>query len=128
MQGELDSLGAGMRVAWRDRMSFRSSAPLLLGAAFLSMGCSGTDSASPGAASTAGVGGGVPADASTEPPGLDAGQDGEPSGPPPTKANVVFVLADDLAWNLVEYMPNLQQMQKDGVTFSRYFVTDSLCC
>jgi arylsulfatase A-like enzyme len=44
------------------------------------------------------------------------------------RPNIVFVLTDDLAWNLVQYMPHVLQMQKDGVTFSRYFVTDSLCC
>ena len=42
--------------------------------------------------------------------------------------NIVFVLTDDLAWNLVQYMPHVQQMQRDGLTFSNYFVTDSLCC
>jgi len=42
--------------------------------------------------------------------------------------NVVFVLTDDLAWNLVRYMPHVQQLQRRGLTFSRYFVTDSLCC
>jgi len=42
--------------------------------------------------------------------------------------NVVFVLTDDLAWNLVKYMPRVQALQRRGVTFSRYFVTDSLCC
>jgi N-acetylglucosamine-6-sulfatase len=44
------------------------------------------------------------------------------------KPNIVFVLADDLAMNLLQYMPNVQQMQKEGTTFSNYFVTDSLCC
>jgi arylsulfatase A-like enzyme len=42
--------------------------------------------------------------------------------------NVVFVLTDDLAWNLVKYMPHVRQLQRRGMTFSRYFVTDSLCC
>src|ERR1043166_2810581 len=42
--------------------------------------------------------------------------------------NIVFVLTDDLAWNLVQYMPHVQQMQADGATFTNYFVTDSLCC
>jgi N-acetylglucosamine-6-sulfatase len=42
--------------------------------------------------------------------------------------NIVFVLTDDLSWNLLNYMPHVRQMQKDGETFSRYFVTDSLCC
>ena len=42
--------------------------------------------------------------------------------------NVVFVLTDDLAWNLVKYMPHVQELQRRGTTFSHYFVTDSLCC
>ena len=52
---------------------------------------------------------------------------------PPARAaakqpNIVFVLTDDLSWDLVRFMPHVQAMQKDGVTFSRYYVTDSLCC
>jgi N-acetylglucosamine-6-sulfatase len=42
--------------------------------------------------------------------------------------NIVFVLTDDLSWNLVQYMPHVLKMQKDGMTFANYFVTDSLCC
>ncbi len=42
--------------------------------------------------------------------------------------NLVFVLTDDLAMNLLQFMPHVLQMQKDGVTFANYFVTDSLCC
>lgn len=42
--------------------------------------------------------------------------------------NIVFVLTDDLAMNLVQYMPNVLDMEKRGVTFANYFVTDSLCC
>ena len=42
--------------------------------------------------------------------------------------NIVFVLTDDLAWNLVQYMPHVQDLQSRGMTFSRYYVTDSLCC
>lgn len=42
--------------------------------------------------------------------------------------NIVFVLTDDLALNLVQYMPNVLKMEKEGMTFSNYFVTDSLCC
>jgi N-acetylglucosamine-6-sulfatase len=44
------------------------------------------------------------------------------------RPNIVFILTDDLAWNLVKYMPHVQQMRRQGVTFGRYFVTDSLCC
>ena len=62
-----------------------------------------------------------------------AGGAGGPSGKPTAAAaakrpNVVFVLTDDLAWNLVRYMPNVRKLQRRGTTFSRYFVTDSLCC
>ena len=45
-----------------------------------------------------------------------------------SRPNIVFILTDDLSWNLVAYMPHVQQMQKDGITFSNYFVADSLCC
>src|SRR2546421_8847707 len=44
------------------------------------------------------------------------------------RPNVVFVLTDDLAWNLVRFMPHVQALQRRGTTFSNYFVTDSLCC
>jgi arylsulfatase A-like enzyme len=44
------------------------------------------------------------------------------------RPNIVFVLTDDLSWNLVQYMPHVLKMQKDGVTFANFFVTDSLCC
>src|SRR5204862_3299253 len=46
----------------------------------------------------------------------------------PPRPNVVFILTDDLSWDLVQYMPRVQQMQRDGMTFTNYFVTDSLCC
>src|SRR6266516_3674952 len=48
-----------------------------------------------------------------------------PAAPPP---NVVFVLTDDLSWNLVQYLPQVRQLQADGLTFNDYTVTDSLCC
>jgi len=44
------------------------------------------------------------------------------------RSNIVFILTDDLSWNLVQFMPNVQRMQRAGVTFTNYFVTDSLCC
>src|SRR5690349_4835578 len=54
------------------------------------------------------------------------------SGPPTTgsadRPNIVFILTDDLSWNLVQYMPHVLQMEKDGTTFNNYVVTDSLCC
>ncbi|MFG2951389.1 sulfatase family protein [Streptomyces adustus] len=44
------------------------------------------------------------------------------------KPDIVFVLTDDLAMNLIPYMPQVRQLQKDGMSFSNYYVTDSLCC
>ena len=60
--------------------------------------------------------------------GADSQKGPSSSSKPMKKPNIIFVLTDDLAVNLVEYMPNVQQMQKDGTTFANYFVTDSLCC
>ncbi len=47
---------------------------------------------------------------------------------PARHPNIVFILTDDLSWNLVQYMPNVRAMERDGMTFQNYFVTDSLCC
>jgi len=44
------------------------------------------------------------------------------------RPNIVFVLTDDLSWNLVKYMPAVRTMRDDGTTFTNFFVTDSLCC
>ena len=51
-----------------------------------------------------------------------------PSAAAQTRPNIVFVLTDDLSWNLIPYMPQVQQLQREGMTFERYVVTDSLCC
>jgi N-acetylglucosamine-6-sulfatase len=48
--------------------------------------------------------------------------------PPAPRPNFVFVLTDDLSWNLVSHMPHVVALQKAGITFSRYYVVDSLCC
>jgi arylsulfatase A-like enzyme len=45
-----------------------------------------------------------------------------------SRPNVIFILTDDLSWDLVRYMPNVRRMQRDGMTFNNYFVTNSLCC
>ena len=42
--------------------------------------------------------------------------------------NIVFVLTDDLSTNLVRFMPHILAMERDGLTFENYFVSDSLCC
>ena len=99
----------------------RSSA--VLGTFLLLTHCSNDAPSAPTslAGSDAGVAPEVDAAASVE-----AGGDAAPGAP--KRANIIFILADDFTWNLVQYMPNLLQMQKDGVTFANYFVTDSLCC
>jgi N-acetylglucosamine-6-sulfatase len=40
----------------------------------------------------------------------------------------VFVLTDDLSMDLLRYMPHVTAMARAGVTFTNYFVSDSLCC
>jgi N-acetylglucosamine-6-sulfatase len=56
-------------------------------------------------------------------------------GSPPTapatfrgRPNIVFVLTDDLSAELVRYMPHVLAMERKGLTFTNYFVSDSLCC
>jgi arylsulfatase A-like enzyme len=44
------------------------------------------------------------------------------------KPNIIFILTDDYANNLVDFMPNLNAMQREGVTFNNYYVSNSLCC
>jgi N-acetylglucosamine-6-sulfatase len=75
--------------------------------------------------------------ADSTPPGSPAAAQPLPSAsvaPPasaPTSAtrpNIVLVLVDDLSMNLVQYMPNVRGLQRDGTTFTNYTVTDSLCC
>jgi N-acetylglucosamine-6-sulfatase len=45
-----------------------------------------------------------------------------------TRPNIVFVLTDDLSMDLLPYMPQVQALQAQGMTFNNYFVSDSLCC
>jgi arylsulfatase A-like enzyme len=45
-----------------------------------------------------------------------------------SRPNIVFVLTDDLSMNLLQYMPNVLAMQRQGLTLDNYFVSDSLCC
>ena len=62
------------------------------------------------------------------PPHAGEGREGAVLPAGAKRPNIVFILADDLALNLVQYMPHVLKMQHDGVTFANYFVTDSLCC
>ncbi|MFL5861600.1 MAG: sulfatase [Solirubrobacteraceae bacterium] len=40
----------------------------------------------------------------------------------------MFVLTDDLSMDLLRYMPQVRALQRRGLTFNDYFVSDSLCC
>ena len=53
---------------------------------------------------------------------------GRHGGALPRGANIVFVLTDDLSMNLLRFMPHVRAMERDGLTFRNYFVSDSLCC
>src|SRR5689334_2957854 len=50
--------------------------------------------------------------------------------PVATKPNIVFILTDDLSWDLVNprFTPHIVDLQRRGTTFDRYFVSNSLCC
>lgn len=54
----------------------------------------------------------------------------EPIGAPApiSKPSIVFVLTDDLSLDLLRFMPHVQAMERNGLTFKNYFVSDSLCC
>ena len=49
----------------------------------------------------------------------------QPSAQPP---NIVFILTDDLAPNLIAYMPHVLAMERTGITFPNYILSESLCC
>ena len=91
--------------------------PLALAMAIGLAGCGGGSGASRSGARTSTVRHEAPA--APGPAGVSAGG---------RRPNIVFVLTDDLATNLVRYMPHVLRMQRSGVSFSNYFVTDSLCC
>jgi len=46
------------------------------------------------------------------------------------RPNIVFILTDDLSWNLVtpQIAPHIVQLERQGETFTDYYVADSLCC
>jgi N-acetylglucosamine-6-sulfatase len=62
------------------------------------------------------------------PPPREVGTQGSLERERPVHPNIVFVLTDDLAWNLVRFMPHVLRLEHDGATFTNYYVTDSLCC
>ena len=46
------------------------------------------------------------------------------------RPNFVFILADDLSWDLItpQIAPHISQLMQQGETFDHYIVADSLCC
>jgi arylsulfatase A-like enzyme len=104
----------------------RGAALLALGAAIVSLlGCGGgSGPSSETAASGASAGGRSASSHGVPRQGASAAGSSARAGRP----NIVFVLTDDLASNLVRYMPHVLAMQRTGETFGNYFVTDSLCC
>jgi N-acetylglucosamine-6-sulfatase len=52
------------------------------------------------------------------------------AGAAAARPNIVFILTDDLSWNLINsrFAPHIVALQHQGETFSNYFVADSLCC
>jgi N-acetylglucosamine-6-sulfatase len=65
--------------------------------------------------------------AQTDPPTTST--TGPAASPPASgRPNIVFVLTDDLSDDLLPYMPHVQALRQEGLTFSNYFVSDSLCC
>jgi arylsulfatase A-like enzyme len=104
---------------------------LALGVALGLAGCGGATHH--GTARAAVVQGAAPAQShppGSEPSGPDAARAGGPSAAARSRRrpNIIFVLTDDLSWNLVPYMPHVLAMERHGEAFSNYFVTDSLCC
>lgn len=72
----------------------------------------------------------VQADTIVEPTSTPTAPDPSPS---PTQApaqieNVVFIIADDLDWELFRQIPRLNELQDQGMTFTNHTVVDSLCC
>lgn len=53
-----------------------------------------------------------------------------PVAEPVTRPNIVFILTDDLSWNLInkQFAPHIVQLEQRGESFDHYFVADSLCC
>ncbi len=103
-----------------------SLSALAVSTLYCSGGGSGALSGSDGGGGVGGRDAGTAQDATSPTPDAGNGNDGAVSTG--EKPNILFFLTDDLSWNLVPHMPNVQALQKKGITFSHYFVTESLCC
>ena len=116
--------------------AFATVAGLGLLAASSSPSLASTPTVDPSASSATAevaVGPGTPpsSTAATNDPGATtttAGEGQTTGGPLPGIKNVVFVLADDLDWQLFQEVPRLAALQDEGMTFTHQTVTDSLCC
>ncbi len=86
------------------RLRAASLAAVLVGAALLG-GCGSSTPARRAHAATAPGATSTPAARSLA---------GVSSRPEPRDPNIVFVLTDDLAWNLVRYMPHVLRMEREG--------------
>jgi N-acetylglucosamine-6-sulfatase len=58
--------------------------------------------------------------------GAEANRPAQLIGDP--RQNVVLVLTDDLSTDMLRFMPNVQALMSQGVTFNRFIVSNSLCC
>src|SRR5436190_18674448 len=107
----------------RGRRSRAWAAVALAGALTAACGCGGASAnrSASGRSERAGAG------HATAPSALTGGTPGERQRRL-RRPNIVFVLTDDLAWNLVPYMPHVLAMERRGAAFTNYFVSDSLCC
>jgi N-acetylglucosamine-6-sulfatase len=118
-----DHLGRGQRLAPGRALRSRAVALVLalvllaaIAAVVVGLATSRGDGA---AAHRSGVGTGPGSGAAGQPASLRAG---------PSHPNIVFILTDDLSMDLLPYMPQVQALQSDGMSFNNYFVSDSLCC
>jgi N-acetylglucosamine-6-sulfatase len=87
---------------------------LVAGACLATAACGGGSSKKPGSSAS------IPRVVGGSSPTAPAAFGGRP--------NIVFVLTDDLSTDLVRFMPHVVSMERHGLTFTNYFVSDSLCC
>ncbi len=45
-----------------------------------------------------------------------------------SRPNIVYVLTDDLSTDLLQFMPNVQRLQREGTSFTQFITSASLCC
>ncbi|MFI6663028.1 sulfatase [Streptomyces sp. NPDC050523] len=60
--------------------------------------------------------------------GASAATTEHPTAVAAKRPNIVFVLTDDMSSNEVQFMPQVQKLQSQGMTFNDFVVSNSLCC